>query len=220
VHTCSARACYPDRRRPYLIDEAAIPDQRRPYLIGAGQDNHQFGAPRKARFMAQFPKQPTASLWSGLQWTRSDLVKTKTKNQPLAAKEAPSTPGLYRMTWIGTEGWDSVRKTMCVKSTLKVADRTLEFEELRPPVLLTIGKSTDIRERIGQHFGTNPNNNRVISGLGHLLLPKPVYEDLIEIVRCNIRVEWVEVASWVDRCLLEKYGCSVERPILDLEAEH
>jgi hypothetical protein len=30
----------------------------------------------------------------------------------------------------------------------------------------------------------------------------------------------VAVSSWVERCILERYGCSVHRPVLDLDAEH
>jgi hypothetical protein len=124
------------------------------------------------------------------------------------------------MYWTDEDSWKTVRKSFSVKSTLKVEDRELEFKNLSPPVLLTIGKTTNLYERVRQHFGTNPNNNRIIRRLGHLLVPKPVYDDLIELVTRSLQFDWVEVASWVDRCLLEKYGCSIDRPILDLQAEH
>ena len=59
----------------------------------------------------------------------------------------------------------------------------------------------------------------MISRIGKLL-PKPVYSELVELARLNLKVEWVQIDSWVDRCLLEKYGAAIAYPILDLEAEH
>jgi hypothetical protein len=169
--------------------------------------------------MAKLPEKPVAELWSTLTWTSAQLVRTKNKNLPLAIKEAPKQAGLYRMTWKGAEDWTLVLKTLHVKATLKVADRILEFAERVPPILLTLGKTTDIHGRIAQHFGTNPNNNRVISRLGQLL-PKPAYDALLLLILNNIKVEWVVVENWVERCLLEKYGAATFLPILDLEAEH
>ena len=91
--------------------------------------------------MAKLPQAPIGDLWSALKWQSGDLVRVANKNQPLTVKESPKAPGLYRITWVGVEGWANVLKFIEVKSTLKVADRLLEFENLKPPVLLTIGKT-------------------------------------------------------------------------------
>lgn len=45
-------------------------------------------------------------------------------------------------------------------------------------------------------------------------------EQLRTLVVEEIEVEWVEEGSWVKRCILERYGCSIHRPVLDLDAEH
>jgi hypothetical protein len=169
--------------------------------------------------MAKLPQKPVSELWSTLTWSSALLARTKISNQPLVIKEAPKNAGLYRMTWEGADDWALVLKSLHVKATLKVPDRILEFENRVPPVLLTIGKTTNIHSRIAQHFGTNTNNNRVIKRLGQLL-PQPAYDGLIVLIQNNIKVEWAIVENWVERCLMEKYGAAMFLPILDLEAEH
>ena len=136
-------------------------------------------APRRlknpsARVDVRLPSKPTADLWSDLKWSSGRLTETRNKNLPLEVKEAPKRPGLYRMTWDGETDWSLVLKSLLVKSSLRVADRQLEFDDLPPPVLLTIGKTTNIHKRLREHFGTNPNNNRVVKRLGDLI-PKPIY---------------------------------------------
>lgn len=167
----------------------------------------------------QFPDKATSEMWGELQWSTGPLEPTTRRNEPLHVANMPGEPGIYRMIWNDAQSWETVRKTIPVKATLRIADRELEFDQLRPPALLTIGKTTNLAKRVCQHFGTNQNNNRVISRLASVL-PKPPYNELIDIARSSITVEWVVIPDWIDRCLLERYGCATARPILDMEAEH
>jgi hypothetical protein len=67
--------------------------------------------------------------------------------------------------------------------------------------------------------GMNPNNNRALMRLRHLL-PNLDLDSLLDLVLRNIRIDWVAIDRWVDRCLLEKAGVVNEIPIFDLDAEH
>jgi len=137
---------------------------------------------------------------------------------PIAAATAPRVPGLYRMTWTGAS-WSQATNSLPVKASKRVADRQLDLHGMQPPILLTIGRSTNIHKRIRQHFGSNPNNNRVLYRLG-LLFPALTAAPIRQLAVTDIRVDWVPIADWVQRCLLEKFGVATTTPILDIEAEH
>lgn len=157
--------------------------------------------------------------WQALKWNSSELHRATSGNQPLDIPHAPNLPGLYRMIWHGVDDWNLLPKQICVKASVNVQTPVLDYSSLTPPVVLTIGRTTKIRNRIRQHFGTNPNNNRVLMRL-RLLLPDLDMDTLLDLVLRNIRIDWVAIDKWVDRCLLEKAGVVNEIPIFDLEAEH
>ncbi|HEV3383999.1 MAG TPA: hypothetical protein VG097_04250 [Gemmata sp.] len=168
--------------------------------------------------MARLPYQETTAAWAALQWATGKLVSTNSRTKPLTVIEAPRVPGLYRMTWTGLDDWANIERTLVVKASVKVDDPKLDFSDRTPPVLLTIGRTTNIYNRLRQHFSTNRHSNRVLSRLRQLsALP---LEDLLDLIRKNIKTEWVAVPGWIERCLLEKFGVVTEWPVLDLEAEH
>ena len=169
--------------------------------------------------MATLPITTTAAAWAALKWERGQLDRTNSRLMPLGVMRSPRTPGIYRMTWTGTADWAKLDKHLLVKASKRIADRRLDFSDRTPPVLLTIGRSTNIHKRIRQHFGSNLHNNRMLSRLGQLL-PAMTQEQIIELARVNLSIAWVVVADWIERCLLEKYGVGLDRPLLDLEAEH
>lgn len=170
--------------------------------------------------MSTLPNATTSELWAMLSWTLSHFTVSSNKGQPLDIPEASATGGLYRMTWVGREEWPLIAAAKRqVAASAKVDGPQLQLGELTPPVWLTIGRTTGIRKRLRQHFGTNTNNNRMIQRLGNLL-PGRNYSELCNLVVRNISVEWVEVPSWIERCLLEHYGLALLRPIFDLDAEH
>lgn len=73
--------------------------------------------------------------------------------QPLDIKEVPQRAGLYRMTWIGQERWDLLSAGIRqVGASRRVDDPQLQFDELRPPVLLTVGWALQIRKRLSQQY--------------------------------------------------------------------
>ena len=157
--------------------------------------------------------------WQFLQWRTSELRRANSGNLPFDIPDAPNHPGLYRMIWHGVDDWKMLPKQMAVKASVKVQTPVLDYSSLTPPVVLTVGRTTRIRRRIRQHFGTNPNNNRALMRLRQLL-PDLELARLLDMVLRNIRIDWVTVDQWVDRCLLEKSGVVNEMPIFDLDAEH
>jgi hypothetical protein len=122
------------------------------------------------------------------------------------------------MVWRG-ERWTELAQSRHVKASSQVTNPVLSLEGVTPPVDLTIGRSCNVYRRLRQHFGTNANNNRVWARLRELATGI-TEEQLRKLVVEEVEVEWVEVASWVKRCILERYGCSIHRPVLDLDAEH
>ena len=127
-------------------------------------------------------------------------------------------PGLYRMTWPHKNEWPQSARIR-VEASPKILDPWLDLGDLRFPALLTIGRATNIRARLRQHFGTNHNNNRLTRKLMQLF-KNTTHEELCATVVRNVEITWAVVPSWVDRALLENYGCAVFRPVLDLGAEH
>lgn len=157
--------------------------------------------------------------WDDLQWASSPIVRATSINQPFDIPQSPNTPGLYMMTWHGVDGWRQLPKQITVKATVKVQTPILDFASLTPPFVLTIGRTTAIRKRIRQHFGTNRNNNRALMRFRQLL-PDLEIAALLDIVCSNVRIDWVCVDNWVHRCLLEKAGVCKTLPVFDLDAEH
>ena len=169
--------------------------------------------------MATLPTQPVAAAWAGLQWQSGVYERTASITKPLAVRAAPVVAGLYRMTWTGAADWSRLEKVLPVKASLKVPDRVLDFSDRTPPVLLTIGRTTNIHNRLRQHFGTNRHSNRVLARFG-LILPSLAQDDIRELARTNLSVEWVSVACWAERCVLEQYGLAIGVPLFDIDAEH
>lgn len=123
------------------------------------------------------------------------------------------------MTWTNEAKWGLAKKEIAVKASVRVQAPILDFASISAPVTVTIGRTTAIRKRIRQHFGSNRNNNRALMKF-RLLFPDLELDELLDVLFDSIRVEWVQVESWVDRCLLEKAGVVAELPIFDLDAEH
>lgn len=165
------------------------------------------------------PAQETPLLWQALRWEKGALSETRAVNQPLHVEEAPQGPGLYRMIWKDSVSWKDARKERMAKATPLIGDARLDFSNLSPPISLTIGRSTNLYTRIRQHFGTNPNNNRLFTRLQELF-PTLAPADLRRVAKTSIEVSWVSVEAWTERCVLELYGCATERPIFDIDAEH
>jgi hypothetical protein len=160
-----------------------------------------------------------AKAWSDLRWTSGRLVRTRSKTQPLAVAEAPHYAGLYRMTWLGVDSWRKVTTTLRVKASNKIGDPYICLSDLTPPIVLTIGRATDVRKRIRQHFGCNHRNNRMLTRLRQIL-PDLSSDETLSRAREDLVVEWVLVPCWRLRSLLEKYGAAVAAPVFDLDAEH
>ena len=171
--------------------------------------------------MANLPQSQTADLWRVLEWRQGRLAETRSNANPVEVANAPASSGLYQMTWDGdgAQDWAMLNKTRPVSASVRVPDRQLDFSDRERPVLLTLGRTTNIYKRIRQHFGNNRHNSRVLSRLGQIL-PGLSGDEIRLLAIRNLRIEWVVVASWVERCLLEKYGAAIGRPILDIDAEH
>ena len=157
--------------------------------------------------------------WSQLQWTESQLVRANSRNQPFDVVDAPQESGLYRMTWTHVANWGLANKEIAVKASVRVQNAGLDFNSMTPPIVMTIGRTTAIRKRVRQHFGSNQNNNRALMRFS-LLRPDLGLDELLDVLFESVRIDWVRVESWVDRCLLEKAGVVAELPIFDLDAEH
>jgi len=170
--------------------------------------------------MGELPREETAELWERLLWNTGHFSLVPSVRKAMDLPAAPASAGLYRMTWVGLEEWSVLSAgTLHVGASQKIEDPQLIMANLRPPVLLTIGRTTNIRERLRQHFSVNPNHNRVGKRLGSLLSDLD-FAEVCTLAARNIVVDWVEIESWVARCLLEAYGKAVFKPILDLDAEH
>jgi hypothetical protein len=167
--------------------------------------------------MHELKKLDIAAIWEGLEWTSGRLVLKQRKGEPLEAEHAPKKPGLYRITWDGD--WKGLPAQITVMASRKIADPLLHIEQLQPPVLLTIGRTTDIYGRIRQHLGTNENSNRLFMRLKRMLSHLTDAEIRLAAMR-NLLVQWVAVPMWSHRCLLERYGSAVCTPLLDIDAEH
>jgi hypothetical protein len=145
--------------------------------------------------------------WNDLRWESAPLERAASTSQPLDIPQSPKTAGVYKMTWHDIDCWKQLPKQITVKASVRVQTPVLDISSLDPPVVLTIGRTTSIRSRIRQHFGTNRNNNRALMRIRQLIPDLDI-------------AEWVRIDKWVDRCLLEKSGVCITLPIFDLDAEH
>jgi len=169
--------------------------------------------------MKELKKLDIPGTWKGLEWSSGRLVLKDRKCEPLEAERAPKEPGLYGITWDGVDDWKSLPPHITVKASRKIADPILSIQQLQPPVLLTIGRTTDLYGRIREHLGTNTNNNRLFMRL-KLILPHLSDEEVRQAAMRSLLVEWVVVPNWRLRCLLERYGSVVCTPLFDIDAEH
>lgn len=115
--------------------------------------------------MHELSKWDVATVWKQLDWTSGRLMLKKRKSEPLELENAPPVPGLYRITWDSVNDWMSLPAEISVMASRKIADPRLDIHELRPPVILTIGRTTHIYSRIRQHLGTNEKSNRLFMRL-------------------------------------------------------
>ncbi len=160
-----------------------------------------------------------ASLWNSLEWASGRLVLKARKGEPLEVSEAPKVAGLYRVTWDGLDDWNRLPSHIMVMASRRITDSRLSIQHLQPPVLLTIGRTTEIYGRIREHLGTNENNNRLFTRLKRLLANLRD-DEIRHLAMRNLVVEWVAVPTWSHRCLLERYGSVVSMPLFDIDAEH
>lgn len=168
--------------------------------------------------MEALPQHQTATLWKTLAWQSARLEPTNSRQEPLCVPGAHRGPGIYRMTWCEESTWADAQKQRLVNATAAIADPRLDLDSLSVPVILTIGRSTNVYVRIRQHFGANRNNNRIFTRIQELF-PVLAPEETREIAQASIGIEWAPVASWAERSLLERFGCATERPVFDIDAE-
>jgi len=165
------------------------------------------------------PVNPTPALWDALQWQNDALVLTARIQEPLEAPTAPRRAGIYKITWTNAESWAAIQHNRPVAAAAAIEDPVLHFDDLEPPVLLSVGKATNLYLRLRQNFGNNPNNNRILRRLA-AVLPNADNDELRELAVASLHVSWTIVPDWIQRHLLECYACGVLRPIFDVEAEH
>ncbi len=170
--------------------------------------------------MTNLPTVDVATLWNSLEWVRGGLQRTRSVTCPLCVTEAPKAAGLYRVAWILDEGWERLSKVFHARATKRIVDPSVGFAALQPPIVLSIGRTTNIFSRIRQHFGNNRNSNRILSRLRQISPSEWTDEDVRGAAAKSLQVEWAVVPNWVERCLLESYGKAIQSPILDLDAEH
>lgn len=174
--------------------------------------------------MVHLPSRSTRILWNALSWSKGSYTETRSKIHPLAATDgtgdrAPNVPGLYRVTWVGGKDWGLVEKHRAAKGSKKIADLEFCFSRSVLPCALTVGRTTDIAGRLKQHMGSNTHNNRLFQRLCEVL-PDHAHDKIRALVVANVKVEWVEIDSWIERSLLESYAKATQRPLFDIDAEH
>jgi len=169
--------------------------------------------------MPYLPLDPTPALWHALQWQVGALVRTQRAQEPLEVEGAPRAAGIYKITWLNADTWGAVLHSRPVAAAAAIEDPVLHFDGLLPPVLLSVGRATNLYARLRQHFGNNPNNNRLLARLASVL-PNATRDELRTAALESLEVSWALVPDWVQRHLLECYACGVLRPLLDVEAEH
>ena len=169
--------------------------------------------------MPALPTRPISDIWQTLAWETGAIVEACSKNRPLAVQGAPGRAGIYRISWVGAEAWASAQHVYLSRGSSKIPDLRIDVNPRVPPLVLSIGRTTDLRKRLRQHFGDNENNNRIL-GRMRGLLPGRSDAEIRDIAAHSLKVEWVVVECWIQRCLLEAFGKAVEAPVLDIDAEH
>lgn len=164
--------------------------------------------------MAKLSEEATADLWRLLSWNSARLELTA--KGYACVRGLPDSPGLYKVWWTDPETWPMLSKNRRVGATKTIQDPLLVFDDLMPPLVLSVGRSTKLKSRFESHLGRNPKSNRLLKRLTELLPDLNIYEMMVR----ALEIEWVEVSSWTDRCVLEAYGKATLRPILDVDAEH
>ncbi len=203
---------------PFNLPEYPNPNSANVFALHTGPED------RKLTFMSiqphKLPYAPAHKLWNNLKWRVVSPQMTEGRIKPLAFPEAPTTAGLYRVTLIDQDWWkDRSGKILSVKATRRIDDAHLDSGLWRVPVLLTIGKTADLRTRLRQHFGSNDKNNRLLTRL------RSLFSDLADdsIRRKSLEglcIEIAECPDWRRRFLAEHYGSAACQPLFDFEAEH
>ena len=170
--------------------------------------------------MPALPSTSITELWSNLNWTNIAPREEPGLQFPFTKINIPAVPGLYRLTWHNTDEWPQTIKSIRVKATPLIVDPVLTFADSQPPVVLSIGRTTNLKNRLSQHFSKNKNSNRFLKRMRQIL-PDEMDDDAIrELSRQSINLEITSIDCWVQRCQLERYGTVVHHPIFDFDAEH
>lgn len=161
-------------------------------------------------------------MWNALQWNDAVPVLADFRQFPVRFPSAPQLPGLYRVSILTPEFWDENAlqrvEVDAAQQILDAHDAYLQPHAWKAPFVLTVGCSTNLRDRLQQHLGANFRNNRLLKGI-RCLFPK--LDDAVIRQACidHMRFEVSEEADWRIRFLLERYGAAIEQPILDFKAE-
>jgi hypothetical protein len=155
-----------------------------------------------------------------LSWQEVVPVSGTGRTRPVTFPEAPTAPGVYRITMIDPEWWGKrTQYPIDVKASSRVENAHVDPNLWLMPVLLTVGRTTRLSVRLSQHFGANENNNRFLKRL-RSLFPTASDADLRRRSIKGLKVEIAECPDWRHRCLAERYGCAIYQPLFDFDAEH
>ncbi|HEV8716596.1 MAG TPA: GIY-YIG nuclease family protein [Candidatus Binatia bacterium] len=167
----------------------------------------------------KLPFEPAHELWNNLIWSTVQSAKAKGSNYPLEFMGAPNAAGLYRVSLINEDWWAQRTALIPVKASGRITDPHLNADLWQFPVLLTIGKTTNLKVRLRQHFGINDNNNRLLKRL-LTLFPKLTAGEIRQRSLVGLHVEVVVCPDWRHRFLAEHYGAALCQPLFDFEVEH
>lgn len=166
------------------------------------------------------PHPETSTLWQNLEWRTVVPTIRDQKTSPVIFEDAPKAAGLYRVTVHCSDFWSAQKAdSVAVSATKSIEDPSLIPGRWDPPVVLTIGKTTQLHQRLAQHLGNNKHNNRLLRRLRHLF---PRLDDSAIRNACarHMTFEIVEEPDWRERFLLELYGTAKQQSLLDFTAEH
>jgi hypothetical protein len=147
--------------------------------------------------------------WNKIDWREADL------NQ---LSSVTATPGLYRVKLSHVP--KNIKCKYIIPACKRLGDLAIVLSDIAEGNWLSIGKTTNIRKRLMQHLGNNPNNNRLTRCFGKLIEENPEHEGLRKIIINSIQVQFTEVDNWLERDLLESYGKAILKPLFDISAEH
>jgi hypothetical protein len=164
----------------------------------------------------RLPFPPACELWENLSWRTVELSVRDRITSPVVFPLAPAEAGIYRVTLVDDSFWSSrVNEKISVRATRRVLDPELATSGWKAPVVLSIGKTTNLSKRLAQHLGNNPNNNRLLRRLRQLA---PGFDRETDLAL--LRFEVALVPDWRKRFLLEAYGTALHQSLLDFTAEH